>query len=154
MGCLYLLLFHVNTSFASQHLLSITQLINSARGRTSDFSPCWRHAVRPTGKVWLSSSTGRRTTVSRRRRSLDRWETSADLRTKCWTPWHYIQELSGTLRQRFSTFVTLWTPQRFQARVPDPTAQAAPASTFRTPGWARTCLIKIAYPNDMNSTKC
>jgi len=45
---------------------------------------------------------------------------------------------------RFSTFVTLWTPQKFQARVADPMAQGAPASTFRTPGWARTCLIKIA----------
>ena len=44
-----------------------------------------------------------------------------------------------------STFVTLWTPQKFQARVADPKAQAAPVSTFRTPGWARTCLIKIAY---------
>jgi len=27
------------------------------------------------------------------------------------------------LQQRFSTFVTLWTPQKFQARVADPTAQ-------------------------------
>ena len=53
------------------------------------------------------------------------------------------------LGQRFSTFVTLWTPQKFQARMADPTAQGAPASTFRTPGWARTCLIKIAYPNDI-----
>jgi len=61
---------------------------------------------------------------------------------------------NNTLDQRFSTFVTLWTPQKFQARVADPTAQGALASTFRTPGWARTCLIKIAYPNDLNSTKC
>ena len=45
---------------------------------------------------------------------------------------------------RFSTFVTLWTQQKFQAWVADPMAQGAPASTFRTPGWARTCLIKIA----------
>jgi len=51
---------------------------------------------------------------------------------------------------RFSTFVTLWTPQKFLARVADPTAQGALASTFRTPGWARTCLTKIAYPNDLN----
>jgi len=51
--------------------------------------------------------------------------------------------------QRFSTFVTQWTPQKFQARMADPTAQGAPASTFRTSGWARTCLIKIAYPNDI-----
>jgi len=28
--------------------------------------------------------------------------------------------------QKFSTFVTLWTPQKFQARVADPTAQGAP----------------------------
>jgi len=39
----------------------------------------------------------------------------------------------------FTTFVTLWTPQKFQARVADPTAQSTPASTLRTPGWARTC---------------
>ena len=52
-----------------------------------------------------------------------------------------------TIRQRFSTFVTLWTPQKFQARVADPTAQGTPASTFRTTGWARTCLIRIAYLN-------
>jgi len=32
--------------------------------------------------------------------------------------------------QRFSTFVTLWTPQKFQARVADPPAQGALASTF------------------------
>jgi len=57
------------------------------------------------------------------------------------------------LDQRFSTFVTLWTPQKFQARVADPTAQGALASIFRTPGWARRCL-KIAYPNDVNFTKC
>ena len=25
------------------------------------------------------------------------------------------------------------------------------ASTFRTYGWARTCHIKTAYPNDLNS---
>jgi len=48
-----------------------------------------------------------------------------------------------TLYQRFSTYVTLWTPQKLQAPVADPTAQGAPASTFCTPGWARTCLIKI-----------
>jgi len=36
-------------------------------------------------------------------------------------------------------------PTEFQARVADPTAQGGLASTFRTPGWARTCLIKIAY---------
>ena len=53
------------------------------------------------------------------------------------------------LGQRFSTFVTLWTPQKFQARMADPIAQGTLASTFRTPGWARTCLIKIAYPNDV-----
>ena len=40
-------------------------------------------------------------------------------------------------------------PQKFQARVADPTAQGPPASTFRTLGWARTCLIKIAYLNDI-----
>jgi len=50
---------------------------------------------------------------------------------------------SRHLRQRFSTFVTLWTLQKFQARVADPTVQGALASTFRTPGWARTCLIKM-----------
>jgi len=61
---------------------------------------------------------------------------------------------SSASSQRFSTFVTLWTPQKFQAWVADPTAQGALALTFRTPGWARTCLIKIAYPNDLNSTKC
>jgi len=49
----------------------------------------------------------------------------------------------SALEQRFSTFVTLWTPQKFQARVADPTAQGALSSTFRTPGWARTCLIKM-----------
>jgi len=65
-----------------------------------------------------------------------------------------IITVAYALIQRFSTFVTLWTPQKFQARVADPTAQGALASTFRTPGWARTCLIKIAYPNDLNSTKC
>jgi len=58
------------------------------------------------------------------------------------------------LGQRFSTFVTLWTPQKFQARVADPTAQGALASAFPNPGWARTCLIKMAYQNDLNSTKC
>jgi len=35
-----------------------------------------------------------------------------------------------------------------------PKAQGALASTFRTPGWARTCLTKIAYPTDLNSTEC
>ena len=61
---------------------------------------------------------------------------------------------SSHLVHRFSTFVMLWTPQKFQARVADPAAQGAPASTFRNPGWARTCLIKTTYPNDLNSTKC
>jgi len=62
------------------------------------------------------------------------------------------------LQQKFSTFVTLWTPQKFQARVADPTADGAPASTFRTPGWARTCLIKrhsIANTSEVfNSVRC
>jgi len=66
--------------------------------------------------------------------------------TSLWPGYH--------LDQRFSTFVTLWTPQKFQARVADPPAQSALASTFRTPGWARRYPIKIAYPNDLNSTKC
>jgi len=40
-----------------------------------------------------------------------------------------ITLITGTncaIMQRFSTFVTLWTPQKFQARVADPTAQGAP----------------------------
>ena len=45
---------------------------------------------------------------------------------------------NSRLSQRFPTFVKLWTPQKFQARVAGPTAQRAPASAFRTPGWART----------------
>jgi len=53
----------------------------------------------------------------------------------------------------FQPFVTLWTQQKFQARVAEPAAQGAPAATFRTPGWAGTCLIKIAYPNDLNYSK-
>jgi len=60
-----------------------------------------------------------------------------------------LQMGQEALGQRFSTFVTLWTPQKFQARMADPMAQGALASTFCTRGWARTCLIKIAYPDDI-----
>ena len=79
---------------------------------------------------------------------------SSGLRAASLGPAHTTTVQFHDLAQMFSTFVTLWTPPKFQARVTDPTAQGAPASTFRTPGWARTCLIKTAYPNDFNSTKC